>query len=53
MCGFVLTGDLFDAFVFFELMSGVAYALTGYHVEEARPSRALSPSGWSCLGECG
>ncbi|MGQ4378657.1 complex I subunit 5 family protein [Streptomyces sp. SAS_267] len=36
MCGFVLTGDLFDAFVFFELMSVVAYALTGYHVEEAK-----------------
>ncbi|WP_407554309.1 complex I subunit 5 family protein [Streptomyces sp. Pv4-95] len=36
MCGFVLTGDLFNAFVFFELMSVVAYALTGYRVEEAR-----------------
>ncbi|MER7986755.1 complex I subunit 5 family protein [Streptomyces noursei] len=37
MCGFVLTGDLFNAFVFFELMGVVAYALTGYRVEEARP----------------
>ncbi|MBZ6474268.1 complex I subunit 5 family protein [Streptomyces griseocarneus] len=37
MCGFALTGDLFDAFVFFELMGVVGYALTGYHVEEARP----------------
>lgn len=36
MCGFVLTGDLFNAFVFFELMGVVAYALTGYRVEEAR-----------------
>uniref|UniRef100_A0AAU2VHX8 Complex I subunit 5 family protein n=1 Tax=Streptomyces sp. NBC_00008 TaxID=2903610 RepID=A0AAU2VHX8_9ACTN len=36
MCGFALTGDLFNAFVFFELMSVVAYALTGYRVEEAR-----------------
>ncbi|WP_239073978.1 complex I subunit 5 family protein [Streptomyces sp. SID10853] len=36
MCGFVLTGDLFNAFVFFELMSVVAYALTGYRVEEAK-----------------
>jgi multicomponent Na+:H+ antiporter subunit D len=36
MCGFAITGDLFNAFVFFELMSVVAYALTGYHVEEAR-----------------
>ncbi|MEU9101974.1 complex I subunit 5 family protein [Streptomyces sp. NPDC048361] len=36
MCGFALTGDLFNAFVFFELMSVVAYALTGYRVEEAK-----------------
>src|SRR5205823_2541094 len=36
MCGFALTGDLFNAFVFFELMGVVAYALTGYRVEEAR-----------------
>ncbi|MFB7909891.1 complex I subunit 5 family protein [Kitasatospora sp. NPDC056076] len=37
MCGFALTGDLFNAFVFFELMGAVAYALTGYHVEDPRP----------------
>lgn len=37
MCGFALTGDLFDAFVFFELMGACAYALTGYRVEEPRP----------------
>lgn len=37
MCGFALTGDLFDAFVFFELMSVVAYALTALHVEDPRP----------------
>jgi multicomponent Na+:H+ antiporter subunit D len=36
MCGFALTGDLFNAFVFFELMGVVAYALTGYRVDEAR-----------------
>ncbi|MGW3727813.1 complex I subunit 5 family protein [Streptomyces sp. NPDC000851] len=36
MCGFAITGDLFNAFVFFELMSVVAYALTGYRVEEAK-----------------
>ncbi|MGW4493504.1 complex I subunit 5 family protein [Streptomyces sp. NPDC004376] len=36
MCGFVLTGDLFNAFVFFELMSVVAYALTGYRVEDPK-----------------
>ncbi|MEW1637068.1 complex I subunit 5 family protein [Streptomyces sp. NPDC093801] len=37
MCGFALTGDLFDAFVFFELMAVAAYALTAYRVEEPRP----------------
>ncbi|MFD7708782.1 complex I subunit 5 family protein [Streptomyces sp. NPDC059785] len=37
MCGFAIAGDLFDAFVFFELMSVVAYALTGHRVEEPRP----------------
>lgn len=36
MCGFAVTGDLLDAFVFFELMSVVAYALTGHRVEEAK-----------------
>ncbi|GHJ42507.1 complex I subunit 5 family protein [Streptomyces sp. TS71-3] len=36
MCGFAITGDLFNAFVFFELMSVVAYALTGYRVEDPK-----------------
>ncbi|MFD5073922.1 complex I subunit 5 family protein [Streptomyces sp. NPDC058371] len=36
MCGFAIAGDLFNAFVFFELMSVVAYALTGFRVEEAK-----------------
>ncbi|MYR55878.1 NADH-quinone oxidoreductase subunit D, partial [Streptomyces sp. SID625] len=36
MCGFAIAGDLFDAFVFFELMSVVAYALTGYRIDEAK-----------------
>ncbi|MFF1766501.1 complex I subunit 5 family protein [Streptomyces sp. NPDC058249] len=36
MCGFAIAGDLFNAFVFFELMSVVAYALTGHRVEEAK-----------------
>ncbi|MET9760845.1 complex I subunit 5 family protein [Streptomyces sp. NPDC006372] len=36
MCGFAMAGDLFNAFVWFELMSVVAYALTGHRVEEAR-----------------
>jgi multicomponent Na+:H+ antiporter subunit D len=36
MCGFAIAGDLFDAFVFFELMSVVAYTLTGHRVEEPK-----------------
>ena len=34
LTGFVLSGDLFNMFVFFELMSVSAYALTGYRTEE-------------------
>jgi multicomponent Na+:H+ antiporter subunit D len=34
--GFVLAGDIFDAFVWFELMGVTAYALTGMRVEEQR-----------------
>lgn len=34
MTGFALSGDLFDMFVFFELMGAVAYALTGFRIEE-------------------
>ncbi len=37
MVGFCLTGDVFNLFVFFELMSVVAYALTAYKIEEAGP----------------
>ncbi|HEX4142790.1 MAG TPA: proton-conducting transporter membrane subunit [Pirellulales bacterium] len=33
MVGFCLTADLFNLFVFFELMSVSAYALTGYKIE--------------------
>ena len=33
MCGFSLTGDLFNLFVFFELMSAAAFALCGYKIE--------------------
>ncbi|MDP9223255.1 MAG: NADH-quinone oxidoreductase subunit D, partial [Actinomycetota bacterium] len=37
MAGFCLSGDLFNMFVFFELMSVAAYALTAYKVEERGP----------------
>ncbi|HET9110824.1 MAG TPA: proton-conducting transporter membrane subunit [Ktedonobacterales bacterium] len=37
MVGFCLTGDLFNLFVFFELMGVAAYALTGYKIEESGP----------------
>lgn len=34
MCGFCLSGDLFNLFVFFELMSAAAFALCGYKNED-------------------
>src|SRR5215207_5199279 len=34
--GFILAGDVFDAFVWFELMGVTAYALTGMRIEEHR-----------------
>jgi multicomponent Na+:H+ antiporter subunit D len=37
MQGLALSGDLFDMFVFFELMSVAAYALAGYNIEERAP----------------
>ncbi|MCG7209151.1 complex I subunit 5 family protein [Streptomyces arenae] len=36
MCGFAIAGDLFNMFVFFELMSVVAYVLTGFRIDEAK-----------------
>lgn len=37
MCGFSLTDDIFNLFVFFELMSAAAFALCGYKTEESGP----------------
>jgi len=37
MTGFCLTGDVFDMFVWFELMGVSAYALTAYRPEERGP----------------
>jgi multicomponent Na+:H+ antiporter subunit D len=37
MCGFAYTGDLFNLFVFFELMGIAAFALTAFNVEETGP----------------
>ncbi len=34
MLGFALTGDLFNMFVWFELMGVAAFALTGYRIED-------------------
>ena len=37
MCGFALTGDIFNMFVFFELMSAAAFALCGLETEDPGP----------------
>lgn len=37
MLGFAFTGDLFNLFVFFELLSVAAYALVAYDIEEEGP----------------
>ncbi|HZV50065.1 MAG TPA: proton-conducting transporter membrane subunit [Candidatus Dormibacteraeota bacterium] len=37
MVAFCLTGDLFDLFVFFELMGVAGFALAGYEIEEPGP----------------
>jgi multicomponent Na+:H+ antiporter subunit D len=34
MCGFSLTGDMFNMFVFFELMSAAGFALCGYKTDD-------------------
>jgi multicomponent Na+:H+ antiporter subunit D len=42
MIGYCFSGDLFTLFVFFELMSTVAYALTGYKIEADSLQGALT-----------
>ena len=37
MAGFALTGDIFNMFVWFELMGVAAYALAGFKIEELGP----------------
>lgn len=37
MCGLALTGDLFNLFVWFELMTAAGVALCGYKSEESQP----------------
>jgi multicomponent Na+:H+ antiporter subunit D len=37
MCGFAVSGDLFNMFVWLELMGVAAYALTGFEVRELGP----------------
>jgi len=37
MCGFALSGDLFNMFVWLELMGVAAYALTGFEVKDIGP----------------
>lgn len=37
MCGLALTGDLFNLFVWFELMTAAGVALCGYHSDEVGP----------------
>ncbi|HJU18976.1 MAG TPA: proton-conducting transporter membrane subunit [Stellaceae bacterium] len=48
--GFCLTGDLFNLFVFFELMSVAAFALTGYRLEASALEGALNFTVMNSLG---
>ena len=56
--GFCLTGDIFDMFVWFELMGVAAYALTAYRPEERGPIQgalnfAITNSIGAYLSLCG
>jgi multicomponent Na+:H+ antiporter subunit D len=50
IAGFCLTGDLFNLFVFFELMSVAAFALTGYRLEASALEGALNFTVMNSLG---
>jgi multicomponent Na+:H+ antiporter subunit D len=51
LIGFALTGDLFDMFVFFEVMSVSAYALTAHRIE--RSSSLQGALGFAVTGSVG
>lgn len=51
LVGFCLTGDLFNMFVFFELMSVSAYALTAYRIE--RPASLQGALGFAVVNSIG
>lgn len=50
MIGFCLTHDLFNMFVWFETMSVIAFALTGYRLEDAALEGALNFTVINTLG---
>lgn len=50
MVGFTLTHDLFNLFVWFEVMSVTAFALTGYKLESSAISGALNFTVTNSLG---
>ncbi len=51
MCGMCLTGDIFNMFVWFELMSAAGVALCGYHADETGPLQgAINFSVMNTLG---
>lgn len=52
MVGFSFSGDLFTLFVFFELMSVVAFALTGYKIEASSIEGALNFAITNTIGAC-
>lgn len=52
MTGFCFSGDLFTLFVFFELMSVVAFALTAYKIEAASIEGGLNFAITNTIGAC-